>query len=73
MPKFKVLNRNSSCLLLLYIGEKRYQVRDIENEAIYIGYDYKKALEIFDTYDIEEVRKQRRELLDEWMKEFVEA
>ena len=74
MPKkFNILNKNENCLLLQYIGEKRYMVRDIENEAIYIGYNYDNAKSIFEKYDIEEVRKKRKELLDTWIKEFVEA
>lgn len=73
MVKFKILRKNENCLLLQYIGERRYMVRDIENEAIYIGYNYDTAESIFEKYDIEEVRKQRKELLDTWIKEFVEA
>lgn len=73
MVKFKILHKNENCLLLQYIGERRYMVRDIENEAIYIGYNYDNAESIFEKYDIEEVRKQRKELLDTWIKEFVEA
>lgn len=73
MVKFKILRKNENCLLLQYIGERRYMVRDIENEAIYIGYNYDTAESIFEKYDIEEVRKQRKELLDTWVKEFVEA
>lgn len=73
MIKFKILRKNENCLLLQYIGERRYMVRDIENEAIYIGYNYDKAESIFEKYNIEEVRKQRKELLDTWIKEFVEA
>lgn len=73
MVKFKILNKNEDCLLLQYVGEKRYMVRDTENEVILITYNLDNAKKVFESYSLEEVRKQRRELLDTWIKEFVEA
>ena len=73
MVKFKILNKNEDCLLLQYVGEKRYMVRDTENEVILITYSLDNAKKVFEHYSLEEVRKQRRELLDTWIKEFVEA
>ena len=73
MVKFKSLNKNEDCLLLQYVGEKRYMVRDTENEVILITYNLDNAKKVFEHYSLEEVRKQRRELLDTWIKEFVEA
>lgn len=73
MVKFKILNKNEDCLLLQYVGEKRYMVRDTENEVILITYNLDNAKKVFEHYSLEEVRKQRRELLDIWIKEFVEA
>jgi len=73
MVKFKILNKNEDCLLLQYVGEKRYMVRDTENEVILITYNLDNAKKVFEHYSLEEVRKQRRELLDTWIKEFVEA
>lgn len=73
MVKFKILNKNEDCLLLQYVGEKRYMVRDTENEVILITYNLDNAKKVFERYSLEEVRKQRRELLDTWIKEFVEA
>jgi len=73
MVKFKILNKNEDCLLLQYVGEKRYMVRDTENEVILITYNLDNAKKVFEHYSLEEVRKQRRELLDTWVKEFVEA
>ena len=73
MVKFKILNKNEDCLLLQYVGEKHYMVRDTENEVILITYNLDNAKKVFEHYSLEEVRKQRRELLDTWIKEFVEA
>lgn len=73
MVKFKILNKNEDCLLLQYVGEKRYMVRDTENEVILITYNLDNAKKVFEHYSLEEVRKQRRELLDTWIREFVEA
>ena len=73
MVKFKILNKNEDCLLLQYVGEKRYMIRDTENEVILITYNLDNAKKVFEHYSLEEVRKQRRELLDTWIKEFVEA
>ena len=73
MVKFKILNKNEDCLLLQYVGEKRYMIRDTENEVILITYNLDNAKKVFESYSLEEVRKQRRELFDTWVKEFVEA
>lgn len=74
MPKFKLLKRNENCVLLEYKRERgRYMVRDIENDILYTGWSYEKAEKMFDSYDINEVRKQRAEQLERWMEEFVEA
>lgn len=73
MIKFKILNKNEDCLLLQYVGEKRYMIRDTENEVILITYNLDNAKKVFESYSLEEVRKQRRELFDTWVKEFVEA
>ena len=73
MVKFKILNKNEDCLLLQYVGEKRYMVRDIENEVILITYNLDNAKKVFENYSLEEVRKQKRELFNTWVKEFVEA
>ena len=73
MVKFKILNKNEDCLLLQYIGEKRYMVRDTENEVILITCNLDNAKKVFENYSLEEVRKQKRELFNTWVKEFVEA
>ena len=73
MVKFKIMNKNEDCLLLQYVGEKRYMIRDTENEVILITYNLDNAKKVFESYSLEEVRKQRRELFDTWVKEFVEA
>ena len=42
-------------------------------DIILITYNLDNAKKVFESYSLEEVRKQRRELLDTWIKEFVEA
>lgn len=74
MPKFRLLKRNENCILLEYIREHgRYMVRDTENDVLYIGRSYEEAEKMFDSYDLNEVRKQKAEMLEKWMEEFVEA
>lgn len=73
MIKFKILDRNKDCLLLKYAWEERYMVRDIENEVIIITYNYDNARKAFEDYSLARIRKQKRELLEEWIKEFVES
>ena len=73
---FVILKRNENCVLLRRKRENRgdlYKVRDIENDDIYIGYSYDNALKVFTEYDIEEVKKKKRELFEQWLEEFAEA
>lgn len=76
MKNFRIVERKKDCVLLIKhtSGEKNgmYQIRDIENDIIYMGYDYDVAKEIFDNYDIERIRAKRAKTLDEWIKENVE-
>lgn len=63
--KYKIINRNDTCVLL----ERRgiYKIIDIESDTIYIGTDEEKALKVFNEYDIEEVRKRRKEIFEHWL------
>ena len=76
---FKILNRNKSCVLLKKDMpaespyQVMYQVRDIENDIIYMGYSYESAQKMFDEYDINKVRRERKEVFEDWLLEFAEA
>lgn len=71
---YKLLMKNENCALLESLERKgRYKVRDIENEDIYIGNNYDNALKMFNDYDIKAVRRMRKRLFEDWLKEFVQA
>lgn len=75
---FKILKRNNDCVLLkkdMPMGSSHqimYQVRDIENDIIYMGYSYESAEKMFDSYDINKVRQERKEVFEDWLYEFAE-
>lgn len=73
MKKYKILGRTPSAVLLESIGNKIYKVLDIEEEVIYLGADKDRAEKTLCAYDIEEVRKERKRLFEEWLKENAEA
>ena len=76
---FKIQDRNKDCVLLIKSmpntspHQVMWQVRDIENDIIYMGYDFNKAREVFDSYDISKVRKERKKAFEDWLYEFAEA
>lgn len=76
---FKILEQKADCVLLkkdLPLSEAhqvKYFVRDIENDIIYSGYDYNQAEKVFNDYDINKVRKERKDVFLEWLNEFAEA
>ena len=49
-----------------------FQVRDIENDIIYMGYIYDEAVKTFEEYDIKKVRQGRKEVFEDWLFEFAE-
>lgn len=73
MVKFRILSKNDNCVLLQNITDGRYKVRDIENDDIYIGSDFEHAKELFESYDINKVRKERKDMFEQWLKEFAQA
>ena len=72
MKRYKILNKTSSAVLLRSECNI-YKVLDIESEVIYLGVDKEKAENTIKEYDIEEVRKERKRLFEEWLKENAEA
>lgn len=67
---YVLLNRNSSCVLLQRIDGSQYKVMDIEGDTIYMGFDSGKALEIFDSYDMNKVRKEKEKNFEQWLTRF---
>lgn len=66
--KYKLLDRNSNCALVLNTETKVYKVIDIENDVICLTTDYNHALSSFNSYDIDEVREARRKAFEDWLK-----
>lgn len=75
---FKILEQKEDCVLLkkdMPLGSAyavKYFVRDVENDIIYSGYNYHEALRMFGEYDINEVRRVRKEGFENWLSEFAE-
>ena len=73
---FKILEQKKDCVLVVrYNPDMRhlYKVRDIENDDVYISHDYHKAKEFFEKFSIAEVRKEKKQLFEDWLAEFAEA
>lgn len=72
MKKYKILGRTPSAVLL-ESRDKIYKVLDIENEVIYLGADKEKADKVLNEYDINKVRKVKKDLFEQWLKENAKA
>lgn len=72
MKKYKILRRTPSAVLL-ESSNKIYKVLDIEVEVIYLGVDKEKAEKVLNEYDIEKVRKVKKEAFEQWLKENAKA
>ena len=71
--KYRVIDRNENCVFLETIETpKKYKIRDVENDDIMITVDKELALKTFNKYDINEVRAEKRKMLEDWLKEFCE-
>ena len=76
---YKIMNRKADCVLLRKEMPDSsphpvmFQVRDIENDIIYMGYTYDEAEKIFEEYDIKKVRKERKDVFLEWLNEYARA
>lgn len=71
--RYRIIDRNENGVLLETIDlPKKYKVRDIENDDIMITTDKTHAVEAFNNYNIEEIRKSKREMLEAWLEEFCE-
>lgn len=76
---FKILKQKEDCVFLKKdlppeeVHQVKYYIRDVENDIIYSGYDYKQAEKIFDEYDLNKVRAERKKIFEDWMEEYAEA
>lgn len=71
--KYRVIDRNENCVLLETLeSPRKYKIRDVENDDIMITVDKELALRTFNKYDINEVRAEKRKMLEDWLKEFCE-
>jgi hypothetical protein len=73
MKKLKLLEQKNDCVLVLNTETKVYKVIDIESDLICMTRDYNNALNCFNSYDIEEVRKEKKKIFTKWLKESTEA
>lgn len=71
--KYKIIKKKKDCYLLFAKESGKYKVMDIENDCIYIGYDWESAERAFNEYDLEAIRKEKYELFKKWLKENAEA
>lgn len=74
--KFKIIEQKEDCVLLMQIkgNNVKYMVKDIENDILYMSYDnLDGAKRVFDEYDINKVREERKKVFEQWLKEFAEA
>lgn len=76
---FKILKQKEDCVLLKKdlppeeVHQVKYYVRDVENDIIYSGYDYRQAEKTFDEYDLNKVRAERKKVFEDWIEEYAEA
>lgn len=70
---FKIIKRKKDCVLLKRLDSISFKVVDIENDVIYIGKDINMAEKVFDSYDLNLVRKERERSFKKWLKEFAQA
>lgn len=75
--KFRIIKRKADCVLLLKVcadGLKKYIVKDIEGDTIYMCLNNLAGAEnAFASYDINKVRETKRREFEEWLNEFAEA
>lgn len=74
--KFKIIKRKEDCVLLYKAvgNDAKYLVKDIEGDVIYMNLnDLDGAKKAFDSYDINKVREEKKNLFLEWLSENAEA
>lgn len=67
---YKIISQNEHCVLLNLKSDKSvFKVIDIENDVLAIG-SYEHCKKAYDEFDINEVRKERKRLFENWLREF---
>ena len=70
---YKIVSQNEHCVLLkLKADNNVFKVIDIENDVIAMG-SYAHCKKAYDEYDINEVRKERKRLFENWLREFADS
>lgn len=70
---YKIVDRNEHCVLLNLKSDNRmFKVMDIENDVLAMG-SYEHCKKAYDEYDINEVRKERKRLFENWLREFADS
>lgn len=74
--KFKIVKRKEDCVLLYkpHGNDAKYMVKDIEGDIIYMCLNcLEEAEKVFDSYDINKVREEKKREFEKWLNEFAEA
>ena len=72
---YNLLNQKEDCVLLVRNSEDGdfYKVIDVESDTVYMGYDKSRATKLFESYDLETVRKEKKRLFYKWLENNAEA
>lgn len=73
MRKLELIKRKDDCVIVLNTNSRVYKVIDIENKIVCLSKDLGKAVKSFENYNIEDVRKEKREKFEKWLKENTNA
>lgn len=69
---YKIISQNEHCVLLnLKSDNSVFKVIDIENDVLAMG-SYEHCKKAYDKFDINEVRKERKRLFENWLREFAD-
>ena len=70
---YKIISQNEHCVLLnLKSDNNVFKVIDIENDILAMG-SYEHCKKVYDEFDINEVRKERKRLFENWLREFTDC
>lgn len=67
----KLVSSKKDCVIVFNTETDVYKVVDIELDVICMTKDYDKAEKVFNNYDIEAVRRERKAMFDKWLKDNV--
>lgn len=67
----KLVSSKKDCVIVVNTETNVYKVVDIELDVICMTMNYSKAEKVFNNYDIEAVRRERKAMFDKWLKDNV--